>query len=164
MRFKGLIEIEDTSIFGRIPAFFPLVFGFVFLAHGIGEESYGLLSLSLLLIIAGFWTLFAKGKTLYDDVTKELCRYRKWMWFEWERRTPVNDFECVNVIVLSDGGHSHKTYSYCVNLRSKTSPLPLLHLHDLRLQVFSWDEKDKAIKHGRELAQVLGLEFEPPEF
>ena len=162
MRFKGLIEIEDNSKLGRVPALFPLAFGFVLLANGIKEESHGLLSLSLLLIIAGVWTLLSKGKILYDDVTKEICRYKKWMWFEWERRIPISDLESVNVILYSSGGYSRKNNSYCVNLKSKTSPM--LDLHDIRLQVFSWDERDKTIEKGHELARMLGLEFEPPEF
>ena len=151
----NLVELDDNSIIGKVVAIFPILFFFVSFAHGIKNDSYTLIFISFLFFIIGVWTLFSKGKILFDKKTREICRYKKWLWFDWMKSIPIDNYECVNIISFSSKENTRSTY--CVNIKKRESSF--LSINDIRLKVFSAKDRNKAFRKGEEVALLTGLSF-----
>jgi len=148
-------ELDENSLIGRVIALFPILFALIAFAYGMKHDSLMLFTMALFFLTIGIWTLFAKGKVLFDSTNQEIRRYKKWLWFEWVRTYPVQHYEHVSLLMFSRGDGAKP--SYCVNLKyNGTSPLGV---NDIRLKCFPHKKKQQAIASAQHVAQLTGLAY-----
>ena len=150
-----MVELDDNSLIGKVVSIFPLVFFLETLLYAKLNNSYMLLVLSLIFLIIGIWTLYAEGKILFNKSSREICRYKRWLWFRWTRCIPIDNYEFVNIISFAQEENTKSTY--CVNIKKRGSSF--LSVNDIRLKVFPAKNRDEAFLEGEKVALITGLEF-----